>query len=141
MTLTSEARQREMLALSFEPTEDGFIYYHYRWSRGIPVTPEEREKYLDIPVFGSRRRWRKALAGRESSPPRAYSPVAWKLMKKTPLRMAVFALVFGGFGLFAGTNEPNLVFATAYVVAGAATLFLGGLIIAARFRRSNADVR
>lgn len=141
MTRTPDARQREMLALSFEPTDGGFIYYHYRWSRGVPVTPEEREEYLDIPVFRSRRGWRKALTGRETVQPRAYLPVAWKLMNNMPLSMALYALILGAMGLLAGVNEPNVVFATTYFAAAAAMLFFGGFIVASRFKRTAGDVR
>lgn len=134
MALISPAQQREMLELSFEQAENGFVYYHYRWSRGIPVTAEEREEYLNIPVFGSRRAWRKALAGRETTPARAYAPVARKLLQTMPFRMAVFGLIFGIVGLVSGFNEPNIALATVYVAVGCAMLFFGGSIVAVRFR-------
>ena len=123
-----------MLALSFEPTEDGFLYYHYRWSRGIPVTPEEREAYLNIPAFGSRSAWRKSLAERATTPPRAYGPVLRKQLRTMPLSMAIFGLVFGVIGLVLGFNEPNMAIAIMYGVAGCAMLFFGGSIVAARFQ-------
>ncbi|PKP93236.1 MAG: hypothetical protein CVT77_06195 [Alphaproteobacteria bacterium HGW-Alphaproteobacteria-16] len=133
MALTP-AQQREMLELSFEQAEHGFVYYHYRWSRGIPVTAEERDEYLTIPVFGSRRAWRRSLAGRETTPPRAYRPVARKLLKMMPLSMAIYSLFFGVVGLILGFNEANMAPATVYVAVGCAMLFFGGSIVAARRR-------
>lgn len=134
MAISSPTQLREMLELSFERTESGFVYYHYRWSRGIPVTAEEREEYLNIPVFGSRRAWRRALSEREATPPRAYAPVARKLLRTMPFRMAVFGLIFGVVGLVLGFDEPNIALATVYVAVGFALLFFGGSIVAARFR-------
>lgn len=134
MTFFSPVPQREMLALSFEPTEYGFLYYHYRWSRGIPVTPEEREAYLNMPAFGSARAWRKSLAGRETAPPRAYAPVLWKLLRTMPLSIAVIGLAVGAFVLLLGFYEPNMALAIVYVAFGGANLIWGALIVAARFQ-------
>jgi len=134
MALSSSTQQREILELSFEETDSGFIYYHNRWSRGIPVTAEEREEYLRIPALGSRRAWRKVVSGRETTSPRAYGPVAWKLSRKMPLMMGLFSLIFGGVLLMSGLQEPNVPLAAAYGVAGCVLLFFGGSIIVARFR-------
>lgn len=87
--------QRAMLALSFEQVGDGYLYYHWRWSRGIPVTADEREAYLAIPVVGSRRTWRKSIAGRSTMPSRAFRPVQQKLLAAFPVSMIVMALLFG----------------------------------------------
>lgn len=134
MALPSPSQQREMLELSFEQTENGFVYYHYRWSRGIPVTAEEREEYLNIPVLGSRRAWRKALSGRESLQPRPYAPVAWKLLRRMPVRMALLSMIFGVAGLLSAPYAANMLLAAMYAVVGCAMLFFGTSIVAARFR-------
>jgi hypothetical protein len=135
MALFSPPPQRETLALSFEQTEHGFLYYHYAWSRGIPVTPEEREAYLDIPVFGLRHTWRRSLAGRETAPPRAYWPTLWKLLRTMPLSMAFIVLNVGAVGVLFGLYEPNIALAVVYTAFGCAMLLFSGAIVASRFRR------
>lgn len=45
-------KQRAILALSFEPAENGYLYYHWRWSRGVPVTAEERDSVSLDPSAG-----------------------------------------------------------------------------------------
>lgn len=141
MVFTSSAEQREILALSFEQTEGSYIYYHNRWSPGIPVTGEEREEYLRISVFGSRRAWRKSIKGRETLPPRAYWPLARKLLRAMPLQMAVLSLIFGLSFMLAGLNEPRLIFAGIYFAGGTAMLAFAGSAAIARFARSDHSVR
>ena len=140
MIFTPSEEQRGILMLSFEPAESGYIYYHNRWSRGIPVTEKERDEYLSIPVFGSRRAWRKSLAGRETLSPRAYKPVARKLLRAMPLRMAVLSLIFGLSLLFAGLNERSLVLAAIYIAGGCAMLVFAGSAVIARFVRPDGNV-
>jgi hypothetical protein len=140
MAFTSSTQQREILALSFEPAEGGFVYYHNRWSRGMPVTSDEREEYLNLRVIGSRGAWRKTLIGRETVPPRAFKPVLRKLLRAMPLRMAIFGTAFGIGSLVSGLNEPNWILATLYVAAGCMMLFFGGAIFAARFWKPNGGV-
>lgn len=126
MIVPSSTDQREVLALSFEPADGGYVYYHYRWSAGVPVTAEEREAYLRIPALGSRRAWRKSLSGRQSLPPRPYKPVQRKLLASMPVSMAVVALLFGVFGVLSGFAEPSPVLKVIYVGGGcAAFLFVG----------------
>lgn len=87
--------QRAILALSFDPSEKGYLYYHWRWSHGVPVTVEEREAYLSIPALRSRRAWRKSIAGRPTSPPRPFQPVQRKLLATMPISMVVMTLLIG----------------------------------------------
>lgn len=97
---------RHLLELSFEPTSDGFLYYRTRWSPGIPVSAAEREAYLQIPAFGSRHAWRKSLSGRPRFPPRAYGPVARKLLFRMPAGMAIAAMgVSSILGIYGFSNE------------------------------------
>jgi hypothetical protein len=141
MAFLSPAEQRDILSLSFEPTEDGYVYYHNRWSRGIPVTKEERNEYLNIPVLGSRRAWCKSLEGRETLPSRAYKPVARKLYSAMPLSMGAFVLILGLLLLLSGLNESNVVLAIIYVAGGSGMLVFGGFIIVQRLRRLGPKVR
>ena len=142
MDFRSTDGQREILALSFEPNGDGYIYYRNRWSRGIPVTAAEREAYLRIPAFGSRRAWRASITGRETLPPRAYGPTGRKLWAAMPWRMAVFGILFGIvflIGGVAGLQTPHttqaLLWALLSIVAGALMLASGISIALARIPR------
>lgn len=138
MAFTDPAQQRAILALSFEPLGDGYAYYHYRWSRGIPVTAEEREAYLDIPALGSRHAWRKSIADRETVPPRSYRSVQRKLLAAMPVQMAVVALVTGTLGLLSGLAATNVALAMTYTISGAVMIIFGASIIWARiFRRQD----
>ena len=102
------AAQRAMLALSFEPSGDGHVYYHRRWSRGIPGSAEEREDYLRIPALGSRRAWRNSIAGRPTVPPRAHGPVQRKIFETMPWHIGPLMLLVGMATLIQGLNATGL---------------------------------
>jgi hypothetical protein len=133
--------QRDLFALSFEPSGEGYHYYHYRWSRGVPVTAAERDAYLNIPIFGSRRAWRKSLIGRETLPPRSYASVRQKLLAAMPYRMAFGGVIVGAVGLVSGLSERDTAIKIVYLVAGAVMLIFGVSILVARFMQSRATVR
>ena len=136
-----------MLVLSFEPNGDGYTYYHNRWSRGVPVTAEEREAYLDIPALGSRRAWRAAISGRRTLPPRPYGPTARKIRGALPLRMALSGIVFGIAALLGGLGDlwsdhmtpGTILWSVLLVFAGAAMLAFGASVAIAHLSRSGAD--
>lgn len=134
MAFGSPEQQREMLALSFEQTPSGYVYYHYRWSRGVPVSAAERESYLNIPALGSRRAWRKSIEGRPTVPHRQWSPTGWKLLAALPLSMAFIGALFGVTGIFSGVAEANRLLAALYIIAGASMLIFGGAIIVAHLK-------
>lgn len=135
MIFTPSPEQRDMLALSFEPNEHGFLYYHYRWSRGVQVTVQERDDYLNIPVFGSRRAWRRSLKGRQTFAPRAYGPVLWKLLPKMPLSILFCSVILGLAVLASSYKEPITALAIIYAATGGAMLLFGVLIVIARVRK------
>ncbi|OAN98178.1 hypothetical protein A8B75_19900 [Sphingomonadales bacterium EhC05] len=129
-----KSNQRDTLALSFETNDDGYIYYHWRWSSGVPVTVEEREAYLAIPVFGSRHAWRKSIAGRDLLPPRPYNVVYRKLLAAMPLQMAITSLAFGVIGVVIGYGSDNFIARTVFILGGIVFFIYGILIIVARNR-------
>jgi hypothetical protein len=141
MAPSFQSEQRDLLALSFEESEQGYIYYHNRWSRGVPVSAEEREAYLRIPALGSRKAWRKSLKGRQTLPPRAFNPVMMKLLAAMPRRMAFLGVAFGFAGLVQGSSEPNALLAGLFIFGGGAMLVFGSSIALARLTRSSANVR
>ena len=128
--------QRAILALSFEPTESGYLYYHWRWSRGIPVTAEEREAYLAIPVLGSRRAWRMAIAGRATAPTRAFKPVQRELLAALPMSMVFFALLIGIPLSLSGLAELQTLGGLARAMGGLLAVAFGAQIAFAKFRKA-----
>jgi len=124
-----------MLALSFEPADTGYIYYHWRWSRGIPVTAEEREAYLSIPALGSRRAWRAAVAGRPSVPARASRPVQRKLLAEIPTSMVVMALLLGVPFAVSGLAELQTTGGLARSLGGLLAVVFGFQIAFAKYAR------
>ncbi len=124
-----------MLALSFESADTGYIYYHWRWSRGIPVTAEERERYLSIPALGSRRAWRAAIAGRPSVPARVFQPVRRKLLAELPTRMVVMALLLGIPLAVSGLAELQTIGGLARSLCGLLAVVFGLQIAFAKYAK------
>ena len=131
--------QRAILALSFEPTPHGYLYYHWRWSRGVPVTTEEREVYLSIPALGSRRAWRKGIAGRPTSPPRSFQPTQRKLLSTMPVSMVVMAILIGVPLAVSGVTEFQTIGGLARAVGGLLAVAFGAQIVVAKFMDSRAS--
>ncbi|QIG81233.1 hypothetical protein [Stakelama tenebrarum] len=128
--------QRAALALSFEPDDDGYLYYHWRWSRGIPVTAEEREAYLAIPVLGSRRAWRKSISGRPTAPHRAFRPVQQKLLARMPISMIVVALLVGIALAGSGLVELQTLSGLARAMIGLMAIVFATQIILAKYKQA-----
>jgi len=128
----SPEKQREILALSFERSGDGYLYYRWRWSRGVPVTAEEREAYLNIPAMGSRREWRRAIANRPTASTRDSGPVQRKLYAALPLRMAVTGITFGVGLVLAGLAASGVALQVLFFSGGALLLMFAASIIVAR---------
>ncbi|QNA82632.1 hypothetical protein G4G27_00380 [Sphingomonas sp. So64.6b] len=131
---------RAILALSFEPSADGYFYYYWRWSRGIPVTAEEREAYLKIPSLGSRRAWRKGIANRSTVPPRAFGPTHQKLLVAMPVSMAVLGLLGGLIFALSGASDILSIGGVASLIAGVALIWFGCWIILAKIRHTRKGV-
>ncbi len=146
MALDSPTEQRALLALSFEPLGSAYVYYHHRWSQGIPVTAEEREAYLRLPAVAlmARHAWRKSLAGRQPLPPRSTQTakaVRQGILLKMPPGMAVTSFAFGALGLVSGFSERNIALAAIYVVVGVALLLFAAAIALAKIIQARAKAR
>lgn len=131
-------RQRALFALSFEPAENGYVYYHRRWSRGIPVTAEERDAYLRIPAWGSRHAWQRAIAGRPTVPPRPYRPVQRKLLATMPGSMIVSGLAVGLPLIASGFATLPSLAGIACMIGGLALTGFAGQIAFAKLRAGKA---
>jgi hypothetical protein len=131
MILDSE-EQRELHNLSFEPQGDGFLYYQHRWSKGIPVTAEEREAYLNIPIFGSRNAWRQSLTGRQLAPPRSAWPVQKKMLAHMPLSFVVAAVGAGAVFIKRSNAASTTFIKFGYIIGGGMALIFAITIVAAK---------
>jgi hypothetical protein len=128
-------QERSLLEVSFEPQDDGYLYYRNRWARGIPVTASERETYLSAGSFGARAPFHEAIRGRTATArPRKYGPVYWKLLSRMPLTTAGGALIFGLVVAAIGLGVGPLAGRALLVIAGAAFIAFGAQIIFARVR-------
>ncbi|MES2056085.1 MAG: hypothetical protein V4564_09115 [Pseudomonadota bacterium] len=127
---------RAILALSFEPSADGFFYYCWRWSRGIPVTMEEREAYLKIPAWGSRRAWRKGIANRSTVPPRPFGPTHQKLLVAIPVSAIVVVLLSGLIFSLSGASDISSIGGVASLIAGLVLIWFGCRVILAKIRHA-----
>lgn len=67
--------RREILSLAFEWREGQWVWYSNAWSRGIIVTPDEREIYLAFKPLG----FRKTIRGRKATEPRR---PYWRTLKR-----------------------------------------------------------
>ena len=59
-------RRRELLTTAFEKEGDQWVWYANAFAKGVLVSAEEREIYLDFNLLGFRR----AVRGRPASQPR-----------------------------------------------------------------------
>lgn len=59
-------RDRHIYSTAFERSPSGFVYYERAWTKGVPVSAEEREVYLS----GARIDWLRATVGRPAVVPR-----------------------------------------------------------------------
>jgi hypothetical protein len=73
-----ETVPKDMMAMAFEEAGDQWLYYANAWSKGVLVSAQERDLYLDFKLIAFRR----SVAGREpSAPPRPYWPTVKRLLK------------------------------------------------------------
>ncbi len=62
---------------AFERVDDGFVYYAWAWSKGIPASAAAREAY----IFGPRGEWFEAINDREAiAPRRPYWPTLRRIL-------------------------------------------------------------
>jgi hypothetical protein len=107
--MLSKDETRRLLATSFEPHGEGFVYYKHRWSSGLPVTAAEREEYLsNWSFFSSQRTLLNRIGGREPVAPPRDGKAVWPMVDALPGRLpwilAGTALLSAGSAL--RTDEP-----------------------------------
>lgn len=92
----SSAARRRVMETAFEQFEGGWVYFRSAWSKGVPVTVEERELFVDdwTPVKAAE--FHRRIAGRQTAAPaRGLRPLG-DIARALPIGV-VWALVTGTF--------------------------------------------
>ena len=129
--------QMAILETAFEPDGDGYLYYHNRWAPGIPVTVEEREAYISIPVagFAARREWSSRIRQRAPTAPRRPSREAMvRLRAAMPLAMTIWSFLFGAMFVLVGIGSDGPWWPVVLIGGGGALILNAGANILARWR-------
>jgi hypothetical protein len=140
MAIDSPDQHRELLSVSFEPADAGFVYFQNAWSHGILVTEEEREAYLAIPMAGSRRAWHRSIANRQTVPARAYWPTLHKLLAKMPRKTAVVGVLIGVPLVLSGYSATNILLGLGYIPLGCIMVAYAVGVALARLSPPKSDV-
>lgn len=132
LRLSSE-EQRRLLETSFEPHGDGFLFYRNRWANGVPVSAAEKDEYLSIPVFGSRRAFYHKIANRSPvKGPRQYRHAASRMAWAFPRGSAEAILLLSGGLLLRGFFASAAFEQWAAVLGGLAGVLFGLWIVVYR---------
>jgi len=137
-------QQRSLLALSFAPHGEGYVYYKDRWAPGIPVTTEEREQYLTDWSPVAARAFRPRIAGRApATPPRGGSSagqVQLQMLGAIPKSSAIGPGLSGLFAIFV-LSRTTSGWLSAFALGAGVFLLLVGLAIAVFAGSSRAGAR
>lgn len=80
------ADRRRILSLAFEPYEDSYLYYRNRWSGGVQVSAEERERFISSNAAEAFSLGRQFAQRPAVTPPRYYD--LWLVVDAMPLTVA-----------------------------------------------------
>ena len=128
--------ERRALERDFEPDGDGYIFYRHHGSPGIPVTAEEREEYLSMPVIGSRQDFYDRIAGRAPvRPRRPYGRAYLGTLDSLPRGFVVSFLAAGALLLFSALRAEAPLLKWLWLVAGAMSALFGLQLLAVRLWR------
>lgn len=129
----TRGEERHFLDSSFEPDGDGFLFYRSHWSRGVPVTAEERALYLRPPLEGSRRDFYRRIEGRPATGPRRGF---WRSQLRTAASIPVaigWALAATGiFFLWRSGAVEDFGLQWLFRVAGVTSALYGSCVLLAR---------
>ena len=101
-----DSERYRLYSVAFEPFGDGFVYYRNRWSRGVPVSADERERFLSSNPFSAYRLGREWARQRTPvAPPRRGA--SGKIMDAMPtssvLAFVTATAIFAGAALKGGS--------------------------------------
>lgn len=135
-SITDPAEQRRLLALSFEPDGDQFVFFRNRWTSGVAVTAEEREAYLSAGLFG-RHEFLRTFRGRTAArPPRKTDGgLRWQMLRSFPAFMIVAYLVGGLLLLSLAADQRAWLWQGLLILAGLLSLGTSVAIVVAKLRR------
>lgn len=134
--LLDRVEQRRLLELLFERDGDAFIFYRNRWSRGVRVTPEEREDYLSAPPFDLRRSFFRKVEGRAPvRPPRGGDILTLELLRTFSAYAIVVFLLFGGLAFLFALGQHRPIWRWLMISAGVMAFCMSAAIVIAKLPR------
>ena len=130
----SSAARRRMFETAFEQFEGGWVYYRSSWSRGVPVTAEERELFVADWTPEKSAEFHRRIAGRQPvTPARGLRPFA-EIMRALP-RGVVWAIFTGAVAaLILSWDATPFWRVTLWWLAGAFLLISAAIFVLRRFR-------
>lgn len=107
----TRGEERAFLDSSFEPDGDGFLFYRTHWSRGIPVSPAEREAYLARAFGDDRYHFEEMIRGRAATGRRRPYWLSYgRMLAAFPASFGAAFLAFGAMFLLRGyfSDDPRV---------------------------------
>ena len=130
----SPAARRKVFETAFEQFEGGWVYYRSSWSKGVPVTAEERELFVDDWTPEKSAEFHRLIAGRRPvTPARGLRPLG-DIARALPVGV-VWALFTGALAAVALVWDATPFWRIVlWVLAGVFFTFAAGLFFLRRFR-------
>ena len=126
---------RRIMETAFEPHGDGFVYYRSSWSKGVPVTPAERELFAADWTPQKSAEFHRLIAGRAPvTPARGLRPLG---AVARALPVGVVSLVAGGAlaaASLAWDEAPGALRPALWGLSAFLLLFAAGVFLLRRFR-------
>jgi len=130
----SSAARRRVMETAFEPFEGGWLYYRSSWSRGVPVTAEERELFVADWTPEKSAEFHRRIAGRRPvTPARGLRPIG-DIVRALPVGV-VWAIFTGALAALALSWEAAPGWRILlWSVSGVFFLMAAALFVLRRFR-------
>lgn len=127
----SSAARRTVMETAFEPFEGGWVYYRSSWSKGVPVTAEERELFVADWTPDKSAEFHRRIAGRSPvKPARGLKPLA-AILRALP-RGVVWAIFTGAVAALALSWDADPFWRIVLWSLAAAFLLISAAIFAVR---------
>src|SRR5260221_10234199 len=118
--------QRRLLSTAFERSKDGYVFYRNGWASGVPVSAEEREKFVSSDAFRAMQLGREYSKRRAVAPPRHASP--WLVADAMPISwvagLATVSIAAAAEGSRASWLLPSAIFWAIAIFLAAASITL-----------------
>lgn len=130
----SSAARRRVMETAFEPHEGGWVYHRSSWSKGVPVTAEERELFVADWTPEKSAEFHRRIAGRPGvTPARGLRPVG-AILRALPTGV-VWAIFTGAMAALALSWDADPFWRLVlWSLAAAFLLISAGIFVVRRFR-------